>query len=90
MIRTENVVHTIVSCKQSYLAYIAFYVQAVYGVCMDGFNDQRLAAFHENVISIWDTRSFERPLKSITEAKNILRYSICCGIRHFHYRFGRN
>lgn len=52
---------------------MASLTKAVYGICIDGFNDQRLAAFHENVISIWDTRSFEKPLASIAEPKNILR-----------------
>lgn len=52
---------------------MASQTKAVYGICIDAFNEQRLAAFNENVISIWDTRSFEKPLASITEPKNILR-----------------
>jgi len=52
---------------------IASQTKAVYGICVDSFNEHRLAAFYENIISIWDSRSFERPLASFAEAKNVLR-----------------
>ncbi|OQV17689.1 WD repeat-containing protein mio [Hypsibius exemplaris] len=36
--------------------------KAVYGVCGDPFNEHRVASFSDNILHVWDMRSFDKPI----------------------------
>ncbi|XP_075236939.1 GATOR complex protein mio isoform X2 [Lycorma delicatula] len=55
--------------------------KAVYGITVAPFNDNQLASFIENQIAIWDTRSFEKPILTLPQAKPVLKI-IWCPTRH--------
>ena len=45
----------------------------VYGVCIDPWLDHRVAAFHDNSLTIWDTRNFEKPIVTLIQKKRIMK-----------------
>ena len=45
----------------------------VYGVCIDPWLDHRVAAFHDNSLTIWDTRNFEKPIVTLIQNKRIMK-----------------
>ncbi|XP_064613766.1 GATOR2 complex protein MIOS-A-like [Liolophura sinensis] len=50
----------------------------VWGVCVDPQCDKRVASFFENVVAVWDTRNFDRPLVTLPqEMKPVLRIDWC-------------
>ncbi|XP_041365811.1 GATOR complex protein MIOS-like [Gigantopelta aegis] len=51
--------------------------KSVYGVCVDSLGDRMLASFGENQVAIWDLRSFEKPILTLPEAKNVIKISWC-------------
>ncbi|XP_055877328.1 GATOR complex protein MIOS-A-like [Biomphalaria glabrata] len=51
--------------------------RCVAGICIEPTQKQRIASFHENHIAIWDLRSFDRPINTITESKNVVKLSWC-------------
>lgn len=53
------------------------FTKAVYGVTVKPNNDQHLASFAENQISVWDTRNFEKPIITLPSARPLLKISWC-------------
>ncbi|KAK7109429.1 GATOR2 complex protein MIOS-like [Littorina saxatilis] len=51
--------------------------RTVYGVCVDNQNSHRLASFGESQVAVWDTRSFDRPVFTLQEAKPVSKISWC-------------
>lgn len=49
----------------------------IYGTCTDPKNQFRLASYHENTVSVWDTRHFDKPILTLTEPKNIVKLRWC-------------
>ncbi|GBP16081.1 GATOR complex protein MIOS [Eumeta japonica] len=48
-----------------------------YGVCGDPFNEWQLASRGDNVLCVWDTRAFERPLLSLPQHKPLSKILWC-------------
>ncbi|CAG5125732.1 unnamed protein product, partial [Candidula unifasciata] len=51
--------------------------RCVAGVCIERFENYRLASYMESQVAIWDLRSFDRPINIITENKNVTKLSWC-------------
>ncbi|VDI39836.1 WD repeat-containing protein mio [Mytilus galloprovincialis] len=47
------------------------------GVVTDPKNQNRIASFHENNVSVWDTRHFDKPILTLQEPKNIVKLRWC-------------
>lgn len=47
--------------------------KCVYGLSVHPHNDRHLASFFDNIITIWDTRNFERPILSLTHNKPVVK-----------------
>uniref|UniRef100_A0A0B6ZZ52 Uncharacterized protein n=1 Tax=Arion vulgaris TaxID=1028688 RepID=A0A0B6ZZ52_9EUPU len=51
--------------------------KCVSGICIERFDNFRLASYTESQVAIWDLRSFDRPINIITENKNVMKLSWC-------------
>ncbi|XP_033762093.1 GATOR complex protein MIOS-like isoform X2 [Pecten maximus] len=51
--------------------------KSVYGICMDPKNDYRLASYHENQVSVWDIRNFDKPIMTFPETKPVVQIGWC-------------
>lgn len=51
--------------------------KAVFGICMDPHDDRHLASYTDNLISVWDTRNFEKPILILTHNKHLLKIAWC-------------
>ncbi|XP_060067051.1 GATOR complex protein MIOS-A-like [Ylistrum balloti] len=51
--------------------------KSVYGICMDPQNHFRLASFHENQVSVWDIRNFDKPIMTFPETKAVVQIGWC-------------
>uniref|UniRef100_A0A1B6CGC5 MIOS-like alpha-solenoid domain-containing protein n=1 Tax=Clastoptera arizonana TaxID=38151 RepID=A0A1B6CGC5_9HEMI len=55
--------------------------KAVYGIVVAPNSDHQLASYFENQIAIWDTRSFEKPVLTLPQAKPVSKL-LWCPTRH--------
>lgn len=51
--------------------------RSVCGVCVDVENNHRLASFGEQVVAVWDVRSFDRPVFTLPESKHVAKIGWC-------------
>ncbi|XP_046334805.1 GATOR complex protein MIOS-like [Haliotis rufescens] len=51
--------------------------KGVLGLCVDPLSDKQLASFGENQVSVWDLRSFEKPVLTLPENKSVVKISWC-------------
>lgn len=51
--------------------------KAVFGICIDPHDDRHLASYTDNLISVWDTRNFEKPILILTHSKHLLKIAWC-------------
>ncbi|KAL5006541.1 hypothetical protein ScPMuIL_015347 [Solemya velum] len=51
--------------------------RSVYGVCTDPRNNNRIAAYTDIHVSVWDLRSFERPILTLQEARPVIKIDWC-------------
>ncbi|KAJ8313969.1 hypothetical protein KUTeg_008530 [Tegillarca granosa] len=49
----------------------------VFGLCTDPRNEFRLASFHENQVSVWDVRNFEKPILTLPETRPVMKINWC-------------
>ncbi|XP_072027810.1 GATOR2 complex protein MIOS-like [Amphiura filiformis] len=47
--------------------------KAVFGITIDPLGENRLASFFEGVVTIWDSRNFDKPVLTITEARSVVK-----------------
>lgn len=53
------------------------FTKSVYSVSIDRLFENRIASFHDNQITIWDTRNFDKPVLVNHQNKNLLKVSWC-------------
>lgn len=68
---------TIISLDITNKAVTIANTKAVYGVCIDPFNDYQLASRVDNMIAIWDRRMFDKPVLHLTQNKAVTKIAWC-------------
>lgn len=60
--------------------------KSVYGLSVHPHNDRHLASFIDNMITVWDTRNFERPILTMTHNKPVVKIHWCstrCALEYY-------
>lgn len=63
--------------KESKEPRLSTTTKLIYGVSVDPKNENRLASYHENQVSVWDIRHFDKPILTLQEPKNIIKLWWC-------------
>ncbi|KAK3770064.1 hypothetical protein RRG08_043220 [Elysia crispata] len=51
--------------------------KCVAGICFEPLDRNRIASYMDSHIAIWDLRSFDRPINTITENKSVVKMTWC-------------
>lgn len=51
--------------------------KCVAGICFEPLDSNKIASYMDSHIAIWDLRSFDRPINTITESKSVVKMTWC-------------
>lgn len=57
--------------------HVVAHTKYVHGVSTDPLSDIRIASFSENSVSIWDVRTFDKPLLMLPESRAVIKIGWC-------------